>query len=54
MKLLLDTHALLWWWTEPERLLAAQAMTENALLVTVDAAFASLRGLRTLWAPPSA
>jgi PIN domain nuclease of toxin-antitoxin system len=129
MKLLLDTHAMLWWWTEPDRfssstfsllraseteilvssvsayelaykhhlgklrlpasllagfvntvadeqwitlpvsaahsllagqlqsphrdpfdrLLAAQSILENALLVTVDPAFASIPEVRTLW-----
>ncbi len=32
-----------------DRLLAAQALVENATLVTVDVAFSGIEGLQTLW-----
>lgn len=32
-----------------DRLLAAQAIVENVVLVTADGAFADLPGLRTAW-----
>lgn len=50
-----DDHALLagrvdWDHRDPfDRMLAAQAMTESLTLVTKDAAFTSLPGIRTLW-----
>ena len=41
MRLLLDTHAFIWWDSDPfDRLLVAQAATENASLVTHDPALA--------------
>ncbi|GGF34345.1 twitching motility protein PilT [Subtercola lobariae] len=52
-------HALIaaqieWEHRDPfDRMLAAQAIVENAVLVTADAAFASLGGLRVMWADPS-
>ncbi|CAN5907230.1 type II toxin-antitoxin system VapC family toxin [soil metagenome] len=36
-----------------DRLLAAQAMLEKAVLITVDPVFATFSGLRTLWASAS-
>lgn len=48
-------HALLagrldWDHRDPfDRMLAAQAMTESLTLITKDAAFATLPGIRTLW-----
>lgn len=48
-------HALLagrldWDHRDPfDRMLAAQAMTESLTLITKDAAFASLPGIRTIW-----
>ena len=48
-------HALLagrldWDHRDPfDRMLAAQAMTESLTVITKDAAFASLPGIRTLW-----
>jgi len=50
-----DEHALLagrldWDHRDPfDRMLAAQAMTESLTLVTMDPAFTSLPGVRTLW-----
>lgn len=50
-----DAHALLagqvqWSHRDPfDRMLAAQSMLEEATLVTADAAFATLPGLRLLW-----
>lgn len=50
-----DEHALLagqlvWAHRDPfDRMLAAQAMIESLTLITRDAAFAQLRGPRTLW-----
>lgn len=42
--------ALDWDHTDPfDRMLAAQALTENLSLVSRDRAFASLRGLKLLW-----
>lgn len=50
-----DDHALLaghldWEHRDPfDRMLAAQAMTESLTLVTKDAAFSDVPGVRTLW-----
>ena len=42
MRLLLDTHALLWWWTEPDRLSqrALEALTHQSNEILVSAASA--------------
>jgi PIN domain nuclease of toxin-antitoxin system len=42
MRLLLDTHALLWWWTEPDRLSqrAMKALTDESNEILVSAASA--------------
>lgn len=42
MRLLLDTHALLWWWTEPDRLSqrALEALTDQSNEILVSAASA--------------
>jgi len=42
MRLLLDTHALLWWWTDPDRLSmpALEAMLDPANDILVSAASA--------------
>lgn len=46
----LATAHLEWTHRDPfDRMLAAQAIVENAVLVTADAAFSSLAGLRTAW-----
>lgn len=50
-----DHHALLagqleWEHRDPfDRMLGAQAISESMALVTADAAFSELRGIRTLW-----
>ena len=43
VRLLLDTHALLWWWTDDP-----QAELEGLVLVTRDPAF-GMFGVATLW-----
>ena len=49
------SHALLagpldWAHRDPfDRMLAAQAMVESMTLITQDEAFATVRGIRTLW-----
>jgi len=43
MKLLLDTHALLWWWSEPERLpnplIARLSLPETEILASAVSAY---------------
>ena len=53
MRLLLDTHALLWWSAgdhkDPfDRMLAAQAIAEGLEVVTIDPKLSEL-GARVLW-----
>ena len=36
MRLLLDTHAFLWWVIDDPRLLIAQALEDDLILVTPD------------------
>ena len=46
----LEAGRLDWDHNDPfDRMLASQAIVENAVLVTADSAFASLGGLRTAW-----
>lgn len=48
LKLLLDTHALLWWWTDPKLSLAArQAMADDGNQVLVGAASAQEIAINT-------